>query len=1214
MSLELITGSSGSGKSYTVYRELIEDSLRHPEKQYLVIVPEQFTMQTQKEIVRMHPRHGLLNVDVLSFNRLSWRVFEEVGGNTLPVLEELGKSLVVQRVIAEQQDSLTVLGRTLSRQGSVQQMKSLISEFLQYGVEPGDLEDWKEQLPEGMLAHKLEDVRVLYEAFRAYLQDHYLTTEEVPDVLCRVIGKSRLIRGSVIILDEFTGFTPVQYKVIRELLKLAEKVIIPVTMDTSENPCHKGNPHQLFYMSRETISRTIELAREAGTEVLPVRSLETGDRSRFSGSRRLQFLEQHLFRPGRAVYEETGESEKIKEAPVSAAEQQGSEMPDRSEEKRAPHRISEIGICEASEPRSELRHIAAQILRMVRENGYRYRDFALVTGDLETYGKDAAEIFEAAGIPCFLDQKQPVLTNPLVECIRAALQMVENNYSYDSVFRFLRSGMTDFTREETDELENYVLAMGIRGRKQYAETWIKLPKHTDPEKMAYLNTLRERFVLETQDLHEGMRDRSATVRDKTAVLYRFLLQYRPQEKLQDLSDSLEEAGELSRAKEYRQIYAAVIDLFDKLVEVLGDEKLKTAAFADVLDAGFAEMRIGLIPPGEDQVMIGDIERTRLKTIRVLFFAGINEGVIPKPVKAGGILSEIDREKLEKADADLAPTAREEMYRQRFYLYLAMTKPSDALYLSYSRAGKEGQTLLPSYLIGVVRQMFPDLVAETETKEVQGSRQKTWEEAWETPAGRTQHLLDALQMLHAEPVTDETKELILWLREQPDGLPMLQMMLAAAGHRNEQTGIGRMAAEELYGRELVNTATRLELFAGCAFAHFCEYGLHLQERDIYSFTPMDFGTVMHNALERFAVILRKEGISWKEMTDAQRDACADQALEEVVHGYRNNLLHDTAKNTWMIARIREMLHRTVWALQMQVKRGDFRPSDFECGFTDDLDTSRLQLTETGSMKLRGRIDRLDLCEKDGTEYVKVIDYKTGSVAFDLNRVFSGQQLQLLLYLNAAVENEQKKHPDRRIEPAGVFYYHIEDPYVQTDGPDDPEKTEKAILHQLRPNGKCRSEREVLELLDRTLYACGGAADSDVIPVKVNKDGTLSAYSQTADSEAFHLLRDYTEEKSRELGRRILSGETQASPLLYGTESACQWCDYKGICGFDERIPGYACRRQKKQTEDDLYKLMKEELEAAGAGRYAAESEEQYTAESAGQNTGKSAGQSSGETEA
>lgn len=1162
MSLEILTGSSGAGKSYTLYKELIEDSLAHPEKQYLVIVPEQFTMQTQKEIVRMHPRHGLLNVDVLSFNRLAWRVFEEVGGNTLPVLEELGKSLIVQRVIAEQQSNMKVLGRTLSRQGSVLQMKSLISEFLQYGVEPEDLEMWQAQQPESMLVHKLEDVRVLYEAFRTYLQDRYLTTEEVPDVLCRVIGKSRLVRGSVIILDEFTGFTPVQYKVLRELLRLAEKVIIPVTMDAAADPFRAVSPHQLFHMSRETIRHAVGLAQEVREEILPVRRLEAGGKSRFSGNLQMQFLEKHLFRFGKAVYTGTNIAVQTNNAQDTASE---SGQSGESGEIQQSAASEGIRIYEASDPRAELRHIAAQILRLVREKGYRFRDFALVTGDLETYGTDAAEIFEEAGIPCFLDQKQPVLTNPLVECIRAALRMAENNYSYESVFRFLRCGMTDFTQEETDELENYVLAMGIRGRKKYEETWIKLPEYLEPDRIGELNTLRERFLRETEELHNGLRSRGWTVREKAAVLYRFLQQYRPQERLQRLAEQLEEAGERSRAKEYSQIYAAVMDLLDKLVEVLGEEKLKASAFAEVLDAGFEEMRIGLIPPGEDQVVIGDIERTRLKTIRVLFFAGINEGVIPKPARAGGILSEIDREKLEKAEATLAPTGREDMYRQRFYLYLAMTKPSDSLFLSYSRTGKGGQTLLPSYLIGVIRQMFPQVRVETENDSAA--------DGLETAAGRVQKLLNMFQTFRTEPLSGEMQELLLWMREQPGGLSYLERLLAAAGTRNEETGIGKRAAGELYGRKLVNSATRLERFAACAFAHFCQYGLRLHEREIYEFTPADFGNVMHRALEKFSLILRRDGIDWAEMSEQQREAYADQALEEIVYAYGNNILQASARNTWMTGQIREMLHRTVQVLQTQVKRGAFRPADFELDFRDDLQAAQLALSEEGTMQLTGRIDRMDLCEKDGTQYVKIIDYKTGNTKFDLNKVYHGLQLQLILYLNAALESEQKKQPEKAIEPAGAFYYHVGDPFVETE---DPAQVEKLVLRELRPNGKCRAEREVLELFDRTLYAQGGSADSDVVPVKINKDGTLAKSSQAAGAEEFSLIRQYTQEKSRELGRRILSGETEARPVLYGTEDACEWCPFRAVCGFDERIPGCTRRRFKKLQEDDIYKKMKEEL--------------------------------------
>ncbi|MCF0145004.1 MAG: helicase-exonuclease AddAB subunit AddB, partial [Eubacterium sp.] len=633
MSLVFLTGSSGSGKSYTIYREIIEASMAHPEKQFLLIVPEQFTMQAQKELVRMHPRHGLLNVDVLSFHRLAWRVFGETGGSTLPVLEETGKSLVVQRVIARHQKKLKVLGRALSGRGAAAQMKSLVSELLQYGVQPEDLEDWIRGQKESLLSRKMEDIEMLYRAFREYLENNFLPKEEVPDILCRVIPRSPLIRGSVIWFDGFTGFTPLQYRVLRELLIYAEQVTVSVTIDPDEDLFRSGNPHELFYMSREMMRRCGRLADETHTPVLPLRTASAGPEGRYKNSPELAFLEQNLFRYRRekAVFLKAASSgtdgekaglqiESSADFSAEASSLQIGENAERTQREHYSRNFGHIEICEAQDPGEELRHVTAQIVRMVRENGWHYRDFAVVAGDLEVYGEAAAACFRRENIPFFLDRKEKILTNPFVECIRAALQVMTENYSYESVFRFLRSGMTDYSPEEIDELENYVLACGIHGRKAWEKEWLRIPKYLDQNASALtkLNEMRERFVSETEDFHRDMHDRKGTIRDKTKALYLFLTRYDPQERIERMQDELQEAGEPVRAKAYAQSYAVVIDLLDKIVEVLGSEKAGMAAYAEILDAGFEELRVGTIPPGEDQVLIGDIERTRLKTIKVLF--------------------------------------------------------------------------------------------------------------------------------------------------------------------------------------------------------------------------------------------------------------------------------------------------------------------------------------------------------------------------------------------------------------------------------------------------------------------------------------------------------------------------------------------------------------------------------------------------------------------
>lgn len=1159
MSLQFVIGSSGAGKSHTAYEEMIREAVRHPKRQYLVIVPDQFTMQTQKTITGMHPRRGLLNIDVLSFTRLAWRVFEETGGDDRPVLDDLGKSLVLQRVIAERKKQLRVLGTSLAKQGSVSQMKSLVSELLQYRIRPEDLSD-PGSLPPGhsFLAAKLSDVQTVYDGFLSYLRERYLTTEEVPEILCDVIENSRLVRGSTVILDGFTGFTPVQQLVIRRLLLLCRQVIVTVTMDIREDPTHDGGIHELFHMSREMIGKLSRMAADEHVEILPFRRIDGRINGRHAGRPALRFLEQNLFRFEKAVY------------------------PDATER---------ITLLEADNPRREVTAAAERILQMVREEGLHYRDFALLTGDLDVYGREAQRIFAESGIPFFLDRKKPVMTNQAVEFMRAALDLMVQRYSYESVFRLLRTGLTDFAPDEIDTLENYVLALGIRGRKQYEELWTRRPR-TDranhlagEDHLAEYNRLRVQFLELTADLHAGMHEYRGSARRKAEVLYTFLVKNRIQEKCAARSEKLMQEGRVDLAREYARIWQTICDLLNRLVEVLGDEQMGMEAFQDVCDAGLAECSIGLVPPGEDQVMVGDIERTRLKEIRVLFFAGVNDGVVPRPPDAGGILSDADRECLKQTDLEMAPTAREEIYRQRFYLYLCLTRPADRLVISWCRTDAEGKAAMPSWLAGMVRRMFPSVQVQTD-RDGSGVISRL-----ETPEGRREILVGGLQNLEDGGPDERFLALAEWMCRTEEGAMQLSRLLQAAGADGRREGIGPELAGLLYGHTLQNSVTRLEEFAACACRHFLNYGLRLKEREEYVFTPADFGTVMHAALERFAGTLRKEKLRWPDLTDSQRKTLADRSLDEVAYGYNNTVLQSSGRHQFLLERMREMMQRTVWALQEQLRRGDFLPEDFEFAFTDDLETMRFRLPG-GVMRLRGRIDRLDELTADGKRYVKIIDYKTGTTRLDMDSLWYGTQLQLAVYMNAAMESESRRHPGEITEPAGIFYYHIDDPYLSDiPGAGDEEKSHEellalsreAILKSLRPSGLVRSEREILRHMDNTLEQGASA----VIPVSLNKDGSVAKTSQAAGGDVFAVIQKYALLKAAGLGERIMSGETETLPLQDGDKSSCTYCPYRGICGFDERLDG--CRHRRMVRGSDVLAKMRELVEAgtqnpeqAGAG--------------------------------
>ena len=1160
MSLQFIMGNSGAGKSRYAYEKILAEAARHPEKNYLIVVPEQFTMQTQKELVSLHPAGGILNIDILSFQRLAYRIFEETGGSLYPVLEETGKSLVVKRVAQEKKKELTILGSTLKRTGAVSQMKSLISELKQYQIAPSELDAWAEETGEKkLLAAKLKDTGVIYRAFEKYLENRYVTAEDVLEVLAGKLEESALIKNSEVLVDGFTGFTPVQIGVLGKLFRLCAKVYVTIIMDEREDPYKKAIPHQLFAMSRQLVQQLMKAADEAGCPVEPEIWVRRSGHGRFQPGSTMDQLEQRLFRYGKRGFSGNG----IEKRPESGTEAKTGNPAAGYEAKQQG-----IYISVAPNPRAELEETVRLIRRMVREEGMRYQDFAVLTGDLSVYGTYAREIFEKCGVPYFVDEKHSVLMNPFVEFLRAAIEMVVQSFSYESVFRYLRCGLSSLDREETDAMENYVLALGIRGLKAYGETWTRGYRGIKPDEVPQRNLLREKFYAEVQpfaEADEEKRCHGAGADGGPVRAWRYRIRCRKNSR--SGGSQFEQQGQEAFAKEYSQIYGIVMELLDKIVEVLGEEKMTLAEYQEILEAGFAEASVGIIPPTADQVLIGDNERSRLKDIRVLFFVGVNDGLIPRHDAGGGILSEYDREELERADAKLSPTARETMYQQKFHLYRNLTKPSERLYLSFAKAGASGEAQNPSYLINEIRKLFPEIPVRDIEKEEKP------EEKLEMPRSGEALFLEELGRAAEGEIDPLFEELYRWYAAHPEaGIPA-ETYRKAAFLRCADGVIGRSAASALYGDTLKNSATRLEKYAACAFAHFMEFGLQIRERDQYELKAADMGTVMHEALEKFSKKLQENGETWKTVTDDTRDRLIEECVEETMADYGNTIFQSSSRNQYRIIRVKRILKRTVWALQQQIRQGEFEPGEFEVSFSmeDSLSAINIDLSEHEKMRLRGRIDRVDLCETDDKVYVKIIDYKTGNTSLDLVALYYGLQLQLAVYLDAAVELEQKKHPGKQVEPAGVFYYHIDDPMLDQEEDETDEAWGRRMLKALRMDGLVNADRKVVELLDRVLE---DGTTSDVIPVGKKKDGSYTSYSKVASPEQFDVIRTYTRKKVREIGEGIFSGNVKISPYQRDGATACAYCEYQGICGFDQKIQGYEYRKLKGMDTELLMKAMQE----------------------------------------
>ena len=1108
MSLQFIIGNSGAGKSYIAYQNIIREAVDHPGKMYYVIVPEQFTMQTQKTLVEMHPQKGILNIDVLSFERLAYRIFEEVGGDTRKVLEETGKNMVLQKLVQVNQKKLIYLKNQMKKPGYLDEVKSLISEFMQYEIHEEEMDKMladAEDKP--LLQMKLRDVAILYQAFREYLSDHFMTAEEVLEVLAREIPFSQKLKGSVIVLDGYTGFTPIQHTVIRELLKVCERMSVTVTMDVREKMSGRGKPHELFYMSHRMIRSLAEFTKDMDDPIW----VKPGADSRFAERPALEFLEQNLFRYHRKTYE---------------AEQ------------------NEVQIFSAGNPQKEFEETARRICRLVREKEYRYGQIAVITGNLEEYGSIARHVFDDAGIPFFVDEKHSVLMNPFVEYLRAALEMVVQGFSYESVFRYLRCGMSDISRHETDLLENYVIALGIRGFQKWKEKWVRIYRDMDPASVMEINQIREQFAEEVGDFAEGFSGRKKTIKEYSKCLYEFIVKSHVQEKLKQQELIFKNQGDRAMEKEYAQIYGIVMELLDKMVSILGEETVSPEEFRQLFETGMAQAKVALIPPGIDQVLIGDMERTRLKDVRTLFFVGVNEGCIPKNTESGGILTEMDRDFLDSQGIELAPGPKELMNMQRFYLYLNLTKPCESLCLSYSQSTGKGEAAGPAFLIRTIQMLFPNI--RTERAEEPDNQLNLLE----TPNTSVDYLLENL--------TDEEKrnnnplfaELYSWYLNSPKYRTMTERLRDAAFLCKPTDQISKSVAKALYGEVSPNGATRLERFSACAFAHFLKYGLEITERAEYEFRAMDMGNIIHQALEDFAAELNHRRLKWSDLADRERDEIADACLDKVAADYGNTILQSSARNHYMIERTRRILRRTIWALQEQLKNGQFQPEGFEVSIGG------------------GRIDRLDVMKEDDKVYVKIIDYKTGNTSFDLVSIYYGLQMQLVVYMDAAIQAEKKKHEGCEVRPAGIFYYNVKDPMLQKELEDDLDELNPEIFKKLKMNGLVMKDDHVIECLDKTTVS---------LPLSYTTKGTLRKGASVADETQFALLDEYVKKKITDIRESIMSGNAEVAPYEMGNRNACTYCPYQGTCGFDRKIPGYEFRRLKQFADEEIWKAFAEEVE-------------------------------------
>ncbi|MDE6531599.1 MAG: PD-(D/E)XK nuclease family protein [Lachnospiraceae bacterium] len=1146
MSLRFYIGSSGAGKSSRLQEDIIERSMKEPERHFFILVPDQYTMQTQKEMIERHPLHGFMNIEIFSFGRLAHYIFEEVGQPERLTLDDTGKNLILRKLASEMAEELPVIGRYLKKTGYVHEVKSVISEFMQYGLDVSQVDKLCTAVKDKpVLKGKLQDINRLYESFLKYLGDKYITTEETMDLLAERLDKSELIKGSIVALDGFTGFTPVQNHVIGRLLTLCEEVILTVTLPAEDiEQLKQTGPEEssLFALSKKTILTMNRLAKEMdvprGEDIL----LKGAPVIRYRTQPALAHLEQHLFRAGTGIYRE---------------------------------QAGGIHIYSAISPREELRKTFIRIRRLIQEKKYAYRDIAIVTGDLERYASYAAEMSERYDVPIFLDNNRKLGLNPFTEYVKSGLRVIRNNFSYESVVHFLKCGFTGLSEEEIDRLENYMLALKIRGEKTWSRAFVRYPaymrQHTqEPQQtqdpLQQINQTREALMELLGPLLPLKKGGPAE--EMVKILYHFIADHNIYDKLQEYVGYFKDQEDFSRAGEYDQIYGYLMQLLEQMAALLEGEELSLEEFIEILEAGILELQVGILPQDTDRVVIGDIERTRLKQVKALFFVGVNEGIIPKHNTGGGMISDMDREMIADAGYELSPTPRQKMYTQRLYLYMNMTKPSEQLWLSYAQVDAEGKSLRPSYLVGMLHKMFPKL--EEDGRESVDGMLPVMDEIVALKDSR-EYFAHLFREYAGQTLQREMRPMFAALYkeyEKRDATTLSIIRDAAFYHYTPET-LNREVVRALYGAVLENSISRMEAYARCAYAHFLQYGMQLKEREDYSFGNMDMGNFFHQALEQFGLQLKEQGLSWIDFTKEQAEEILDYILNNIAVAYGESVIYQDERTAYRLTQIRRILLRTVQNLQYQLKKGSFVPQELEYSFRKEVSVDRVKLglTEDEKLMLTGKIDRYDVFEKDDALYVKVIDYKSKDKKIDLVQLYYGLQLQLAVYLEQAVERVKKRNPGKQVIPAALFYYPVTDPIMAQENANiSQEEWERWMHEKLRVSGYFVEDEDVIQGLDRTYIDV-----SDVIRLEKKKDGSYTAASQVIPRDTLNLLSDYADHMIRKIGSEILQGDRNARPC---GDTACSYCTYREVCCFDKRLPGFESLDMDMSETEAMEKIAEE----------------------------------------
>ena len=1138
MGIRFIFGRSGTGKSKFCLDQIKNNIVKSDNSNKLIlIVPEQYTFDTEKKFLDVVTEKGFLRGEVISFKRMARKVFEECGGRTNTLLNESGRNMLIYKILKDNSENLEYFNRMSKEHGFSSVISKIITEFKKYNISSEILSAKEVEIVDDELKKKLNDLNYIYNKFNDKLNERFVDSDDELTILAEKLENCNIYDDSEIWIDEFTTFTPQQLRVIKVLAKKAKRINITLCSDALVNG-KEVDYTDIFDAIKNTENSILNMMKEGNIEYLKPIDLNKDINHKFINSKDIGHLEKHFFTYPFKTYKGNDNN---------------------------------IRLYKANNSYDEIETIAKDILSMVRDKGYRYKDIAVICRNIDEYEKIVKVIFKDYNIPFFIDKKREILNNPLVIVIISALEILSSNWSYESIFKYLKSGLLKIKKEYIDMLENYVLANGVKGYKWTKELY-------DKEEISE----EENLILEIMDevrgplmnLHSKIKGRK-NVREISIGLYEFLVELDVFNTLDIWLDGFNKEGLQDKIKEYIQVPEIVMEILDQLVDVLGDEVLEIKDFTKILISGFEEKEIGVIPMSLDQVNIGDIARVKGRNIKAVYLIGVNDGVLPSVNKDEGLISDRERDELRNIGIRLAINTKSRAFEEQFIVYTALTIASEYLMITYPMADFEGKSLRPSIIIPRLKKVLPKLVEESEIYNIVDSNDKF--NKITSPVPTFNELISALRMEFENETVDEYwAETFKWFENNEEFKNKAERMFKGLTYTNLVEKVPREKIKRLYqseNKKIMFSVSRIEKYAQCPFSYYVQYGLKAKDRKVYEFSAPDLGSFMHNVIDDFTNTVRERKLAWSDLNKEKCKVIVNELVDKRLDSDSNSILNSTKKYKYFADRFKRTITKSVMVISEQMRKGKFEvfKNEFSFGGYKDGEPIKIELPSKETVYLVGRVDRIDTLDLDENTYIKVVDYKSGAKKFSLTDVYCGLQIQLLVYLDALIKNS-KYILEKQAIPGAILYFRIDDPIIKSKKQLSEEEIKDNIMKELKMSGLLLKDINVVKAMDNDIEK-----NSLIIPAQIKKDGNFSSTSSVITEEQFDILRKYVNEKMAEICEEMLSGEIKLTPCKNKNVPYCDYCDYSSICQFDTGLENNKYKIVLKKSNDEAWNLIKSKVE-------------------------------------